>query len=287
MFAGVNELHKLGYIHRDLKPENFLVAGDGHVKLTDFGLATGALNPMKIESMKHKLDQVKDENLIFRSTLERRTMYKSMRMSEPRYADSVVGSPDYMPPEVLRGRTYTFSADYWSLGCILFEFLCGFPPFSGGSPDETWANLKNWPKVLRRPVYDKPEDLIFNLTDQAWDAITRLIAHPKDRIATLHEVQSLPFYNRLPFAQLRDIPAPFVPMLESDSDVGYFDAFDSPEDMAKYAEVFKKQADVDAVAEKGAGGRNAWIGFTFGRNANIPPPMPSRKPEGEALQTMF
>lgn len=48
-------------------------------------------------------------------------------------------------------------------------------------------------------------------------------------------------------------------MLESDSDVGYFDAFDSPEDMAKYAEVFKKQADVDAVAEKGAGGRNAWV----------------------------
>ncbi len=48
-------------------------------------------------------------------------------------------------------------------------------------------------------------------------------------------------------------------MLESDSDVGYFDAFDSPEDMAKYAEVFKKQADVDAVAEKGIGGRNAWV----------------------------
>lgn len=41
-----------------------------------------------------QLDQVKDENLVVRSTLERRTMYKSMRMAEPRYADSVVGSPD-------------------------------------------------------------------------------------------------------------------------------------------------------------------------------------------------
>ena len=72
MFAGVNELHKLGYIHRDLKPEvsvaitthceprlielqNFLVDGTGHVKLTDFGLATGALNPQKIEDMKNKV----------------------------------------------------------------------------------------------------------------------------------------------------------------------------------------------------------------------------------------
>jgi serine/threonine protein kinase len=73
MFAAVNELHKLGYIHRDLKPEvnkvniintqpesnifsqNFLIDGTGHVKLTDFGLATGALTPRRIESLKAKV----------------------------------------------------------------------------------------------------------------------------------------------------------------------------------------------------------------------------------------
>lgn len=289
MFAGVNELHKLGYIHRDLKPENFLVDGTGHVKLTDFGLATGALNPQKIEQMKQKLDQVSDDDLVFRSTLERRTIYRSIRMAEPRYADSVVGSPDYMPPEVLRGKTYTFSADYWSLGCILFEFLCGFPPFSGSTPEETWANLKNWTRVLRRPVYDRPEDLIFNLTDTAWDAVTRLIAHPKDRIQTLADVQSLPFFSSLPFGQLRQIPAPFVPVLDGETDVGYFDSFTNPEDMAKYAEVFKKQRDVEAVEEKGLGNRNNWVGFTFGRNAG-PQQQQSRnqlKPEGEPLATIF
>ena len=118
---------------------------------------------------------MKDNHIVQRSTLERRSLYRSVRGADPRYADSVVGSPDYMAPEVLRGKPYSFSVDYWSLGCILFEFLAGFPPFSGGTPDETWTNLKNWTKVLRRPEYDREEDLIFNLTDIAWDAVTRLV----------------------------------------------------------------------------------------------------------------
>lgn len=150
--------------------------------------------------------------------------------------------------------------------------------------------MKSWHKVLRRPVYDRPEDLIFNLTDVAWDAVTRrvliesirkqaltvlarrLIAHPKDRIATLSDVQSLPFFSSLPFGSLREVPAPFVPVLDGDTDVGYFDSFTSPEDMAKYAEVFKKQRDVEAVQEKGQGNRNNWVGFTFGKNHVVSQP---------------
>lgn len=58
--------------------------GTGHVKLTDFGLATGALNPRRIESLKHKLDKVKDNEPIYRSTIDRRSLYKSMRNEEPR-----------------------------------------------------------------------------------------------------------------------------------------------------------------------------------------------------------
>ncbi|KAL7414384.1 kinase-like protein [Mrakia frigida] len=289
MFMSVDQLHKLGYIHRDLKPENFLVDGSGHVKLTDFGLATGALNPRKIESMKHKLDRAQDDKLVFRSTLERRTMYRSMRLLEPRTADSVVGSPDYMPPEVLRGKQYTYSVDYWSLGCILFEFLAGYPPFSGATPDETWANLKNWNTVLTRPVYTNPKDLIFNMGDEAWDAITRLIAGDKVRISDLRDLQTLPFFSSLPFGNLRETQAPFVPALESEIDVGYYDDFTNQEDLAKYGEVFEKQRNVDAVKEKPeVFNRGVWVGFTFGKQTNQAAAVAVKlKGEGDVLETMF
>ncbi|KAL4243152.1 non-specific serine/threonine protein kinase [Abortiporus biennis] len=288
MFAAVNELHKLGYIHRDLKPENFLVDGSGHVKLTDFGLATGALNPQRIESLKIKLDKVKDKEIVHRSTMERRSIYRSIRQQDPRYADSIVGSPDYMAPEVLRGKPYTYSVDYWSLGCILFEFLAGFPPFSGSTPEETWTNLKNWTKVLTRPVYDKPEDLIFNLSDIAWDAVTRLIAHSTVRFASLPQLQSHPFFEQTKWDNLRGVKAPFVPALDSDIDTGYYDDFTSPEDMAKYAEVKEKQKNVERVKEKEEPfGRGVWVGFTFGKNGPNMKALSAMGSDDGSLATIF
>lgn len=271
MFVAVNEVHKLGYIHRDLKPENFLIDISGHIKLTDFGLAAGALNPGRIDSLRHRLDQVKDTDFIYRTPAERGSLFRSMRAGNPHYADSIVGSPDYMAPEVLRGKSYDFSVDYWSLGCMLFEFLCGFPPFSGGSPEETWANLKNWKKVLSRPIYTKKEDLQFNLTDIAWDAVTKLIDQQHHRYSSLSQITAHPFFTPLNFSALRSLPAPFVPQLQNETDTYYFDDFTNEEDMAKYKEVKDKQKNVEGVKEKGdgrlaTGGLGMWAGFTFGKN---------------------
>lgn len=94
-----------------------------------------------------------------------------------------------MAPEVLHGTPYDHTVDYWSLGCMLFETLVGYPPFAGESPDETWLNLRHWRKVLERPVFDKDsKDEEFNLRDSAWTFITRCISDRKDRLQTIEEI---------------------------------------------------------------------------------------------------
>jgi serine/threonine protein kinase len=175
MFCSIDALHQLGYIHRDLKPENFLIDSTGHVKLTDFGLAAGVLAPSKIESMRIKLEEASETSVPFgkpigqRTVSERRESYRNMRENDVNYAKSIVGSPDYMAPEVLRGEEYDYTVDYWSLGCMLFEALTGFPPFAGASPEETWRNLKHWREVLKRPVWEDPN---YFLSNRTWNFIT-------------------------------------------------------------------------------------------------------------------
>lgn len=270
MFLCVDALHTLGYIHRDLKPENFLIDGTGHVKLTDFGLAAGFLAPGKIESMRVKLEEVGKipaSAIPFgrpaeeRTLKERREGYRSLREREVNYAKSIVGSPDYMAPEVLKGEEYDFTVDYWSLGCMLFEALAGYPPFAGATVDETWQNLKRWQSVLRKPEYEDPN---YFLSRRTWDLITRLITVKSNRLRGIKEVQIHDYFREVAWERLRQERAPFVPELDSETDAGYFDDFGSEKDMAKYKEVLEKQEALERMADRGGEmGRSLFVGFTF------------------------
>jgi cell cycle protein kinase DBF2 len=253
MFSCVDSLHQLGYIHRDLKPENFLIDSTGHVKLTDFGLAAGILAPSKIESMRIKLESVSDAVSPFgrpieeRSAAQRRDNYRSLRERDVNYAKSIVGSPDYMAPEVLKGDEYDFTVDYWSLGCMLFEALAGYPPFAGATVDETWQNLKQWKKVLRKPVYEDPS---YFLSKRTWDLITRLVASKTSRFRGISEIHGHAYFAEVDWNRLRENKAPFVPELDSETDAGYFDDFGNEADMAKYKEVHEKQAALEAMQDR-------------------------------------
>lgn len=90
--AGLRYMHSKHVMHRDLKPANVLVNRDGTVKLGDLGLS-------------------------------------ALLSATSDHARSLVGTPYYMAPERLSEREYTFSADIWSLGCLLYELVTLFPPF--------------------------------------------------------------------------------------------------------------------------------------------------------------
>ncbi|KHN98757.1 serine/threonine-protein kinase sid2 [Metarhizium album ARSEF 1941] len=267
MFCAVNALHELGYIHRDLKPENFLVDSTGHVKLTDFGLAAGVLAPSRIESMRIKLEEASETSVPFgkpmdqRTVAERRESYRNMRQNDVNYAKSIVGSPDYMAPEVLRGEEYDYTVDYWSLGCMLFEALTGFPPFAGAVPEETWRNLKHWKEVLKRPVWEDPN---YFLSNRTWNFITTCINSRTRRFSNIQDIYNHQYFAEVDWETLRQTRAPFVPELDSETDAGYFDDFSNESDMAKYKEVHEKQQALEQMAEReDEMSKSLFVGFTF------------------------
>lgn len=262
MFCSVNALHELGYTHRDLKPENFLIDSKGHIKLTDFGLAAGQVSKGRIESMKVRLEQVRDLNQLEfqpKTMEERLALYQKARIDDTNYASSTVGSPDYMALEVLeKGRQYDFTADYWSLGCILFESLVGYTPFCGSNSTETYENLRNWKNVLTRPVKSNGQ---YAMSDRTWELITRLIADPISRLKSFEHVKRMRYFNDIDFEKLRSIQPPFVPQLDDETDVGYFDDFGNEEHMARYGDVFKRQAKFENDPTQDV--MSNILGFTF------------------------
>ena len=299
MFVAVNELHKLGYLHRDLKPENFLIDSQGHLKLTDFGLSKGQLASARVESLKEKLIVAKDAKLVKYTSLERKSFHQSLREhwdeEHRNRAFSLVGSPDYMAPEILQnsnhsGRVgvfapgYDFLVDYWSLGCIMFEMLSGYPPFAGPSMEDVWVNLYHWQEVLERPQYEG-EDAEFNMTDGAWSLITSLIDHKQRRLSSIQAVYSHPWFHEfnqriashcsahpearprthtLFWTELRSVPAavvrpPFIPPLKCETDTQNFDDFNDPKSNIIYKEVFEKQKKLQDELDASPGQMNTAV----------------------------
>lgn len=166
MILCIEEAHKMNWIHRDIKPDNFLITATGHLKISDFGLAfdghwlhnQGYYNEQRhglledldlsvpgdeqdIDEERQRQAALKISNLINGdATARRRYLMKQDAANAPildrlnctqkrQFARSVVGTSQYMAPEVIRGENYDGRCDYWSVGIILFE-VCSREIFS-------------------------------------------------------------------------------------------------------------------------------------------------------------
>ena len=179
---GLEYLHSKGIVYRDLKPENILMDEHGYLRLADFGMAK----------------KLKDDE-------------KAM---------SFCGTPEYLAPEVITMEGHDKMADWWSFGILLFEMLCGLPPFYVENLDKMYDMIKSSQVKFPKRV---------NLSEDAKDVIRKLLEkNPKKRLGSqsgIEEIKSHPFFASIDFDLIvqKKIPAPFIPQLTNDTDVQYID----------------------------------------------------------------
>ena len=113
LLLGIKHIHSFNIVHRDIKPENIMVTKDEKlIKIIDFGSSLdldGTDFEKKIAELKKKEKKKRPDFIHF------------------------VGTPNYMAPECVHNKFSDKRCDIWSLGCVLFDLITGFPPFNGAS----------------------------------------------------------------------------------------------------------------------------------------------------------
>ncbi|KAM3874514.1 cGMP-dependent protein kinase 1-like isoform 2-T2 [Diretmus argenteus] len=181
-------LHCRGIIYRDLKPENIMLDRHGYAKLVDFGFA------------------------------------KKVGLGKKTW--TFCGTPEYVAPEIILNKGHDTSADFWSLGILIYELLSGSPPFSGSDPMMTYNIILRGIDLVEFPK---------KITKSAANLIKRLCRdNPSERLGNqkngVKDIQKHKWFEGFNWEGLRQgtIDSPFTPTVEGPLDNSNFDFF--PED---------------------------------------------------------
>jgi len=175
MVLALNHLHStLGVVYRDLKPENCLLDREGHLLLTDFGLSKVAVDPDDCKSM--------------------------------------LGTVEYMAPEIIQGKKYGKAVDWWSLGALGYDLMTSKPPFRGAN------NAKIQDNIVKAKV-----TFPFFMSPDAKDLLTRLLRkEPTKRLGynmpkDLVTIKKHRFFRQIDWAKLekRELTPPIKPVVQN------------------------------------------------------------------------
>ncbi|VDM61778.1 unnamed protein product, partial [Angiostrongylus costaricensis] len=187
-FYGAEIVLALGYLHannivyRDLKLENLLLDKDGHIKIADFGLCK--------------------EEISFGDK-----------------TSTFCGTPEYLAPEVLEDNDYGRSVDWWGVGVVMYEMMCGRLPFYSRDHQKLFelimASELRFPSKLSAEAKQLLTGLLVKNPTQ------RLGGGPDDAL----EVCQQPFFKSIDWEKLyrKEIEPPYKPSVQSETDTSYFD----------------------------------------------------------------
>eukprot|EP00127_Corallochytrium_limacisporum_P001829 Clim_evm3s86 gene=Clim_evmTU3s86 len=129
-------------------------------------------------------------------------------------AERIVGTPDYMAPELLLGQSHGSPVDMWSLGVCLYEFLLGVPPFNDSS------ETKIFQRILDREIEWPDNDV--DLSPEAKELIDALLNMDPKKRPTATTAKDFAFFKTIDWEHLSESPGPWVPEPENLEDTGYF-----------------------------------------------------------------
>ena len=211
-------IHSNNVIHRDIKPENLILDDKGYVRITDFGIA---------------------------------------KYNTADNSSETSGTPGYMSPEVMNAENHSFTADFFAIGVIGYEFLMGYRPYNGKNRKE----IKE--KIFTEKVIITPEQKQKGWSDDGIDFINKLLERNKDyRLGSSKGVQELKEHEWLkyyPWEELeqKTLPAPFMPDQIDNFDKSYCESVEkiTEETKIRYKKIYSSEAY-----------KNAFIDFYFNKD---------------------
>ena len=186
LVCALGYLHDRDIIYRDLKPENVLLYADGHVCLTDFGLAKQGI-------------------------------------TEDNSTATICGTAEYLAPEILTGNGYGKAVDWWELGILMYEMQTGYPPFEaeeGETPNDVFLKILKAPIALPDAYFTElAKDLMLGFTQR--DPAQRIGGGATDA----DEIKAHPWFSEYDWSALvrKEIAPPFVPNVKNDKEAKYVD----------------------------------------------------------------
>ncbi|XP_039213639.1 serine/threonine-protein kinase greatwall isoform X2 [Crotalus tigris] len=145
-----------------------------------------------------------------------RTPKSVRRGAAPIDGERILGTPDYLAPELLIAKTHGAAVDWWALGVCLFEFLTGIPPFNDETPQQVFQN------ILKRDIpWPEGEE---KLSDNAQNAIDILLTIDSAKRAGLKELKLHSLFHGMDWDNLHNQTMPFIPQPNDETDTSYFEA---------------------------------------------------------------